>query len=126
MPRPKGSLNKPKTASDAQMLDKASTRTSPTAGQEEDIKKVNKILSSFESQDLGTEFKVPQEVNEKRMQIKLSLDDVIKKMKEEMERELTPEEKISSLVNEVERLHKAIEKFNIVINYLETKLGIDE
>ena len=124
MPRPKGSLNKPTTASDAQ----ASTSTRPTkvVCREEDIPKVNKILSSFESQDLGTEFKVPQEVNEKRMQIKLSLDDVIKKMKEEMERELTPEEKIASLVNEVERLHKAIEKFNIVINYLETKLGIDE
>jgi wobble nucleotide-excising tRNase len=146
MARPKGSTNKPKTASDAQMLHKSTTRTRPmeqpkvvpqakilkkpthVVCREEDIAKVNKMLSSFEPQSLGEEIKMPIE-KEKKEPKKLSsesLNDVLKKMKEEIERGLTPEQKIASLEHEVKQLHKAIEKFNVVIDYLETKLGIEE
>ena len=128
MARPKGSTNKLKNASDAQMLHKSTTRTRPNSlvYLNKDIEKVNKMLSSFEPQSLSEEIKMPVKEQEEPKKLSFqSLNDVLKSMKEEMERELTPEEKIASLKNEIERLHEAIEKFNTVIEYLETKLGID-
>ena len=128
MARPKGSTNKLKNASDAQMLHKSTTRTRPNSlvYLNKDIEKVNKMLSSFEPQSLSEEIKMPVKEQEEPKKLSFqSLSDVLKSMKEKMERELTPEEKIASLKNEIERLHEAIEKFNTVIEYLETKLGID-
>ena len=134
--RPKGSTNKPKTVADAKMLNKASTRTRPMeepkdttksmpkkiVACEQDIKPVNKVLNAFKSQGLSEEIKIKNQSTDLSED---SLADVLERMKSEFEKKLTPEEKIKCLGYEIEQLHEAIKKFGVVIDYLETKLGID-
>lgn len=153
MARPKGSTNKPKTASDAQMLQKASTRIRPSnseevpqakilkkptkvVGHEEDIVKVNKMLSSFES--IEADAKPKEEAKEESTFFHFdSVEEFFEAMNlEAMKKnweDFPPEVKVEHLEKKVEfledkvkRLNRAIKKLNVVIDYLETKLGIDE
>ena len=118
MPRPKGSLNK--VQPQAKILQKKPTKV---VCRGEDIEQVNKMLSSFvESEE--TKKEEPQEdILVKSVE---SLGDFIKRITEEAEKELTPEQQIKRFEHEIMVLKEALHKHRIVIDYLEQKLGIDE
>ena len=119
MPRPKGSLNK--VQPQAKILQKKPTKV---VCRGEDIEQVNKMLSSF-VESVEEETKNRQEKPQEDKSVE-SLGDFLKRINEEAEKELTPEEKVEHLEEMVRDLREAIDRHRVVIDYLEQKLGIEE